>query len=165
MTFEECVKKYPKYKTFVGGYYTDQTFTAHSFEDVKDIDKWEYAPLDWGSGSLPFIVYIPEKDIFECWTYSYYTVQGYINETNNPNNFYPATYSEDFGWEKVDVNNLGDTVILEPIEVVDEDNEYYERVIQAAHTFDKEAFYNCHIMLTYDDVKHFCSNMEKNKVD
>ena len=161
MTFEECVKKYPKYKTFVGNYGMDSTFKAHCFEDVKDIDRWEYAPLDWGSGVLPFVVYNQVTDIFECWYYAYDTVQGYLNETENPNNFYPAIYNEDLGWEKVDVNNLRNIVILEPITPVDENNEYYERIIQAAHTFDKEAFYNCRIMLTYDDIKHFCSKMEE----
>ena len=160
MTFEECVKKYPKYKTFVGNYDMDSTFKAHCYEDVKDIDKWDYAPLDWGNGALPFVVYNPETDTFECWYYAYYTVQGYLNETELPSNFYPATYSEDFGWEKVDINNLGTTVILPPIPIVNEDNEYYERVIQAAKLFPLEEGYT--ILLTYDAIKNFCKKMEDN---
>lgn len=157
MTFEEVTKKYPLNTTYVGYFYHDESFTAHSYDDIKDIDRWDYAPLDWGSGSLPFIYYNEEHDEFECWTFSYYPVRGYLNETTNSNNFYPAIFSDDWNWEKVDVNNTEDIILVEP-ENIDKDYEYLERVEQAAKVWDEDALKCGKIFCTYDAIKNYFAN-------
>ena len=96
MNFEEVTKKYTLYTTYVGNFYCDEHFTAHSYNAVKDIDRWDCAPLDWGPGALPFVYYNEAKDEFDCWVFSYFPVNGYINETADPNNFYPAIFSDDW---------------------------------------------------------------------
>lgn len=157
MTFEEVTKKYPLHTTYVGNFTCDQHFTAHSYNDVKDIDQWDYAPLDWGSGVLPFIYYNKEQDRFDCMTFYYFPVRGYINETTDPNNFYPATNSEDFGWEKVDINNTHDIILVEP-ENIDKDYYFLERVEQAAKAWDEDAFNSGKIFCTYDAIKNYFAN-------
>ena len=157
MTFEEVTKKYPIRTTYVGNFYNDESFTAHCYDDVKDIDRWDYAPLDWGSGLLPFVYYNEEKDEFECWMFGYWPVMGYMNETADPNNFYPLTYSEDFGWEKVDFNSAEDIILIEP-ENIDAENKYLERVKQAAKYWDEEAFNGGKIFCTYDAIKNYFAN-------
>ena len=154
MTFEEVTKKYPIRTTYVGNFYSDQSFIAHCYDDIKDIDRWDYAPLDWGSGALPFIYYNEESDEFECWTFSYFPVMGYINETTNPNNFYPLTYSEWSGWEKVNFNSIKNIILVEP-ENIDMNYEYLERVEQAAKYWDEEAFNSGKIFCTYDAIKNY----------
>ena len=157
MTFEEVTKKYPMYTTYVGNFYNDESFRAHCYDDIKDIDRWNYAPLDWGSNALPFIYYNEEKDEFECWTFSYWSVMGYMNETANPNNFYPLTYSEDFGWEKVDFNSAENIILVEP-ENIDAEYRYLERVEQAAKCWNEEAFNSGKIFCTYDAIKNYFAN-------
>ena len=157
MTFEEVIKKYPLNTTYVGNFYHEESFTAHSYEDVKDIDRWDSPPFDWGSGCLPFVYYDEITDEFECWMFSYWPIAGYINETNNPNNFYPATYSEEYGWEKVDVNNTEDIILLEP-DNIDRNYEYLERVEQAAKVWDEEAFKRGKVFCTADAIKNYFAN-------
>ena len=157
MTFEEVVKKYPLHTTYVGRFYYDEHFTAHSYDDIKDIDRWDYAPLDWDSGILPFIYYNEAEDKFDCWVFSYYSVEGYINETINPNNFYPAVFTEEWNWEKVNINNTEDIILVEP-ENIDKDYEYLERVEQAAKVWDEDAFKRGKIFCTYDAIKNYFAN-------
>lgn len=155
MTFEEVTKKYPLYTTYVGQFYCDERFTAHFYDDIKDIDRWEFSPFDWGSGWLPFVYYNEANDEFECWSFVYFVVSGYINETIHPNNFYPAIFSADYSnWEKIDVNNTDDIILVEP-KNIDKDYEYLERIEQAAKVWDKEAFERGKIFCTADAIKNY----------
>ena len=158
MTFEEVVKKYPLHTTYVGDFYCDETFQASSLKDVIDIDHWEFAPFDWSSDSLPFVYYNTDTNQVEGWRFSFFPVAGYINDSDNPDQFQPATYSDDFGWEIVDFNEY--IVLLEP-ENIDPDYEYLTRVEQAAQLFDKEAFDQGLIFCTADAIKNYFGRKEE----
>lgn len=156
---------YPKYETLIGFYNHDQTFYAHSYNDIKDIDRWDEAPLDWLEGYLPFIVYCSEGR-FECYGFAYWRVEGYY--TSDGDDFDLVTHSDEFGWEVYDPFNMeNDMQILESD--YEEAEEYgwancrdYEwRVEQAAKRFDTEAYTEGRIFTSYDAVKIFCAQMEK----
>ena len=109
MTFENCVDKFPIWKTIIGNYGMDETFTISSKEGIDDIEHWHNSPLEWENDSdydcaYPFVVYVGEGK-FECWYFAGQRVNGYLNETTDPEKFFPATYSDDFGWEPYDPNN------------------------------------------------------------
>ena len=167
MTFEEVCRKYPKYTTLVGNYYNDENFEAHCYKDVENIDKWDYPPLEPILNSIPFIYYNTTTDKFECWLFSYDTVSGYINETDNPNNFYPLIYSESFGLEKIDFNS-SEYIIFTPNEEeaaklgFENPTDYAAREAQVTFHFDKEEYIKGNIFTSYDAVKNFCRKMENN---
>ncbi len=154
MTFEEVIKKYPPHTTYIGNFYCDERFTAHSYDDVKNIEKWDNAPLNCCPGTLPFIYYNETHDDFECWTFSYYPVSGYINDDINTNNFYPAVFTDEWGWEKIDVNNTEDIILIKP-DNIDNGYDYLARVEQAAKVWNEEAFRRGKIFFTYEEIKNY----------
>ena len=106
MTFNECIKEFPIWKTIIGNYGMDGNFTIESKEAIDDIENWPDCPLEWRNDSTydcayPFVVYVGNNK-FECWYFTGQRVNGYLNESADSGAFYPATYSEDFGWEPFD---------------------------------------------------------------
>lgn len=178
MTFEECVKEFPLDKTIIGNYASDQTFYIKNPEDIEGIENWPDPPLEWAQdttvyeGSYPFIVYEGNGE-FVCWYYCGFTVSGYLNETENPNCFYPATYSEDFGWERFDPHdrdNYNMSYEIPDYKLRDElmgMGRLKNRIMghkwmteQVAYHFDVEKYLGGEIITTYEQLKEFV-NSEK----
>lgn len=163
MTFKECVESFPIYDTLVGRYDSDQSFSVPRGKNIDDIETWSENPFWEDSSCYSFVVFLPLIKKFECWNFSFSRVNGYINSSANPKNFYPATYSEDFGWEKVDPK-FEDQIILPdeelaktmgwPIEL-----DYYLinkwRREQVAYLFDKDAYQSGYIFTSPEAVKKF----------
>ena len=157
---ENIQKLYPIGDTLIGFYSNDGDFIANCFDDVKDIDRWDYAPLDWGEGALPFVVYNGES--FICWAFCYDRVCGYYTEDGE--NYKLVTNSPDFGYEITDPNSHDENhIILTPDadwHMAYEDACSYENMVEtAAWLFDKDAYKAGKIFTTYDAVKIFCSKM------
>lgn len=102
MKFDECVVKYPIQHTLVGYYDSDQYFRLPIGGNVDDIEHWQNPPFQDGEGCYSFITYDPFIRDFTCWQFIFQRVEGYINNSNDPNNFFPAICSKDFNWEKID---------------------------------------------------------------
>ena len=99
MTFKNCVENFPLEETWVGSYSEDETFSiARPGPEFTEEDE-----LFWEDDScVSFVVWNPTDKQFHHIFYGFWPVKGYITETNDTDDFYPATYSPDFGWEKVD---------------------------------------------------------------
>lgn len=163
MTLEQIKEKYPLNATFIGWYENSGDFLADSLEDVLDIDRWEFPPLDWGNGVLPFVVYDVDRDVFDCWEFNYFPVSGYLNTTGLPYDFNVVTFAEDFGWNMPDPEDI----ILVPDEELAQHygwNNCYDyewRVEQAAAEWNHELYEQGYILTSYDAVKNFVANGKK----
>ena len=174
MNFKTIQEYFPMEKTLIGFYSTDQKFKAHCYSDVKNIDQWNYAPLDWATGYYPFIYYNEENDEFECWMFSAWPVRGYYTNDTEGENYQLITIEPDFGVEIIDPFNYDDYhKLLQPYAEDDyeekilqlyADDEYRQQLELAAYRWNPEAYMNGEIMTTYDAVKNFCANMEKSKI-
>lgn len=172
MTFEECVKEFPIWKTIIGEYKTNLDFTIYTANDIDNIEHWNNIPLEWPQGegpecSYPFIVYVGNNK-FECYFFSGIRVCGYLNETENPNLFFPATYSNNFQWEAYNFTldkyknmrsftpnyELRDELVSlgKPVEDMTGHDWMNEQV---AYTFDSEKYLNGEIFTTFDQIKEF----------
>ena len=172
MTFENCVDKFPIWKTIIGNYGMDETFTISSKEGIDDIEHWHNSPLEWENDSdydcaYPFVVYVGEGK-FECWYFAGQRVNGYLNETTDPEKFFPATYSDDFGWEPYDPNNRDNYNALFFIPDMGLKDELIEagrikKIIfghkwmneQVAYMYDSEKYMNGEIFTTFEQIKKF----------
>ena len=171
MDFKTIQEYFPMEKTLIGFYSTDQSFKAHCFEDVKDIDRWEFPPLDYATGCYPFVYYNEEWDKFECWMFAAWPVQGYYTNDVYGEDYQLITNEPDFGVEIVDPFDHDEYHIVfkpyaeddyeEKILQLYADDEYRQQLELAAYRWNPEAYINGKIMTTYDAVKNFCSNMEK----
>lgn len=163
MTFKNCIEYFPMYDTLVGSYSTDQSFSVPAGKNVDDIDEWDNNPFweDWSCYS--FVVFLPQIKKFECWNFCFYRVKGYLNETYDTDEFYPATYSEDFGWEKIDpfakeseqVTVPDDELAMQlgwPLEDYKKDKWRREQV---AYLFDAESYLNGFTFTSAEAVKKF----------
>lgn len=170
MDFKTIQEYFPMKKTLIGFYSTDQSFQAHCFEDVKDIDTWKYSPLSRGTGYYPFIYYNEEQDEFECWIFAYRFVQGYYTDDVNGEDYQLITNEPDFGIEIIDpFHHDKYHIIFTPYA----QNDYEEIILQlyahdkyrqqlelAAYRWNPKAYIDGKIMTTYDAVKNFCITME-----
>ena len=111
------------------------------------------------------MVFEPQEKKFRCWSFIFSRVSGYINETEDFEEFYPASYSEDFGWEKIDPfnPNLEDQVVLPDDELawklnwpVAKDSEDKWRREQVAYLFNAESYLNGFTFTNPDALKIFC---------
>ena len=171
MTFENCVDKFPIWKTIIGNYGMDETFTISSKEGIDNIEEWKDCPLEWENDSdydcaYPFVVYVGEGK-FECWYFAGQRVNGYLNETADPEKFFPATYSDDFGWEPYDPNNKDNynTLFFIPDmglkdKLIEEGR--IKKVFghkwmneQIAYMYDNEKYMNGEIFTTFEQIKKF----------
>ena len=162
MNLKDIQKYYPIHDTVVGFYDQDGDFVADCYDDVKDIDRWEFAPLDWGDGAFPFVVYDGEK--FNCWVFCYFHVCGYYTE--DCKNYKLVTYSHDEGYEVIDPNDCDENHIILVADAANfgtyKEAAKYENMIEtAAYTFDAEAYREGKIFTTYDDLKNFCKELEE----
>ena len=160
MTLKELQEQFPTGTTVAGFYDLEQKFNAHDYYEVQNIDMWPNAPLDWGFGAYPFIRYNNEDDCFECWVFIYKPVSGYIFKETKDSGVC-ASYSKDFGWQTFEdadtVFTINDEWMKENFS--NEERPLYEnRVEQAAHFFDPQAYDEGRILTTYDAVKEFCSD-------
>ena len=171
MTFENCIDKFPIWKTIIGNYGMDETFTISSKEGIDDIEHWHNSPLEWENDSdydcaYPFVVYVGEGK-FECWYFAGQRVNGYLNETDDPEKFFPATYSDDFGWEPYDPNNRDNYNALFFIPDMGLKDELIEagrikKIFghkwmneQIAYMYDSEKYMNGEIVTTFEQIKKF----------
>ena len=105
MTLEECKDSFPIGQTFIGTFTQDGTIASYSFDEVENIEKWNYSPLYEADYVIPFVYYNKKRNTLECWYFGYEEVSGYLTEDGE--DFQPMVYSEDFGWE-----NIGETEII-----------------------------------------------------
>ena len=160
MDLKTIKENYPIRDTLVGYYYDDGDFVADCYDDVKNIDRWEYAPLDWCEGAFPFIVY--DGNIFTYWIFNYSRVSGYYTEDGE--HYKLVTYSRDNGYEVIDALTSDYTILKPDIETYGDKAIPYENMLEvAAKTFSPTAYEEGRILTTYDDVKIFCSKLEENK--
>lgn len=164
MTFEECVKNFPLRDTLIGSYSTEQSFTLSQPEGVYDIADWRDSPFWEDESCYSFIVYCPESNKFECWSFLFDRVCGYINESEDVNNFYPATCTDSFGWSKIDPLDprLEDQITLPDIELAKEKGWPLEdirerkwRREQVAYLFDREAYNKGYIFTSHKAIIDF----------
>lgn len=172
MTFEECVKEFPIWKTIIGNYGMDGDFSIDKKEAIDNIENWHDCPLEWENNNndydcaYPFVVF--ENGKFECWYFAGQRVNGYLNESTDPNNFFPATYSEDFGWEPYnpDSKDNYNTSYFVPDYILQDELIAQGRIKsrmfgdkwlreQVAYTFDSEKYLNGEIFTTFDQIKEF----------
>ena len=171
MTFEECVKEFPIWQTVIGNYGMDGNFTLSAKEAINDIEDWPDCPLEWHNDSTydcayPFVVYVGDNK-FECWYFAGQRVNGYLNESTNPDAFYPATYSEDFGWEPFNPNDQYNynTCYFIPNERLRDELVEQGRIKkvfghkwmteQVAYTYDNEKYMNGEIFTSFEQIKKF----------
>ena len=160
MKFKDCVKNFPLNDTLVGYYDTEQSFSISVGRSVDNIEKWRDNPFWEDDNSYAFITYEPFDNKFTCWNFLFDRVKGYLNETDDPDNFYPATHSEDFGWIKIDPSDPkvifpDDKLAIKlgwPLEELTTDK--YRRE-QVAYLFDPENYLNGYILTSPDAIKKF----------
>lgn len=162
MDFKTIQEYYPMGKTFVGFYSTDQSFRAHSYEEVKNIDQWVCAPLDWTINYYPFIFYNEETDCFECWVFTGWQVKGYYTDDVDGENYQLIINRPDFGIEIIDTNRndiiftpYPEDDIEEKIIKIHEDDEYRTTLELIAYRWNPIQYLKGNIMTTYDAVKYF----------
>lgn len=168
MDFQDIVEKYPLHDTLIGEYGTDYSFEVNKLSQVIDIDKWIYAPLDWGENYMPFIRYQDNK--FECWYFAYNRVCGYFTADEEGFN-YKLVIKFNNNYEIIDPDNLKNskTKIMIPDEVdcalYDCDwNRMvaYENMLEhVARVFDPIAYKEGRILTSYDAIKKFVAKLEK----
>lgn len=165
MTFKNCIENFPIHDTLVGRYDSEQTFTITDPHSIDHIEKWDDNPFWEDNSCYSFVVFEPQEKKFRCWSFIFSRVSGYINETEDFEEFYPASYSEDFGWEKIDPfdPNLEDQVTLPDDELAIELGwplaKYREdkwRREQVAYLFDAESYLNGFTFTSLDALKNFC---------
>lgn len=164
MTFMDCVIDFPRNHTLVGFYETEQSFSVPSGCNVDDIEQWRDNPFWEDDSCYSFVEFEPATKRFIVWTFSFFRVRGYINETNDYDEFYPAVYSEEFGWEPIDsfYSDAGDTILVPdgelamalgwPLEELQDDKWRRE---QAAYMFNPEAYSNGLIFTSPEAIKKF----------
>ena len=165
MDFTDIQKKYPLQDTIIGFYDSDQSFTVDNFEQVKNIDRWEYAPLDWGDSVMPFVRFNGEE--YECWFFGYDRVCGYYYDGKQ---YGLVTFNSEFGTE-ITFPNKSDKyhIIMTPDEEDlkqynndwDEACQYENMIEHVARVFDPQAYKEGRIFTTYDGIKNFVYNREK----
>ena len=175
MTFQECITKFPIFKTYVGnyGYFSDEPDLIITSE--QDIEKLQYSdepPLEWENNSdydfsFPFIIYEGENT-FSRWYFSAYIVSGYLNETDEDDQFFPATYSEDSGWAIYNplIHDTVQTLYFVPDyklqEQLLEQGRLPHKIFgakwmteQVAYSFDKDKYLRGEIITNYKQLKEF----------
>jgi len=169
MTFKQCVENFPLINTLVGTYSTDQSFSVPRGSDVDDIEKWDNNPFWEDDSCYSFVVFIPTTKKFECWSFVFSRVRGYINETSEDDEFYPATYTEGFGWEKIDPFDprLEDQITLPDLELAEQlewpSGNYAQdkwRRKQVAYLFDAESYLNGFTFTSAAALKNFVKNRQ-----
>ena len=171
MTFEECVKEFPIWQAVIGNYGMDGNFTLTAKEAIDDIEDWPDCPLEWNNDNAydcayPFVVYVGDNK-FECWYFAGQRVNGYLNESADPDAFYPATYSDDFGWEPFDPENsnnyntmyftFNDELRKKLMDKGRIDKLFGHKWMteQVAYMYDNEKYMNGEIFTTYEQIKKF----------
>lgn len=149
--FTEIMKKYPLQDTIIGFYDYDRSFKADNYEQIANIEDWDYAPLTWGESVIPFICFNGED--YGCWYFGYDKVCGYYYDGKN---YGLVTFNTDFGTEITFPDKETDEYHI--IIVPDEKN-ITKRI---AKTFNLEAYNEGKIFTTYDELKNFVRNREKN---
>lgn len=164
MTFKQCVENFPRFRTLVGTYNTEQSFTVLPGCTINNIEQWPDNPFWEDSSCYSFVVFEPQDKKFVVWTFSYFHVCGYINETDDPEEFYPAIYSKDFGWEKIDpwdpqfkeqVTTSDDELAIEMGWPLDEIEKRKWRREQVAYLFDAESYLNGFTFTSAEALKNF----------
>lgn len=164
MTFKECIENFPREHTLVGFYDTEQSFGVPRGRNIDDIEKWKDNPFWEDDTCYSFVEFEPATRRFIVWTFCFYRVCGYINETDDYEEFYPATYSDGCGWELVDpFDSSTDNIVLVPddelamalgwpLKELCKDKWRRE---QAAYLFNPEKYSNGLIFTSPDTIKKF----------
>ena len=155
MTLKEAKENYPIYDTIAGFYDCQQTFKCNNVKQIENIENWSNPPLPSPQeGYFNFIRYMGDNE-FECWTFAYYRVSGYLT-LDEYDNFIPMVYSEDFGWEEADpgVEN-GLYTVFAP-------EEFGKSVTaeQVAEAFDPEAYADGYIFFSPEEIINFVKRGE-----
>lgn len=164
MTFKNCTEYFPMYDTLVGSYSTDQSFSVPAGKNVDDIETWRDDPFWEDNSCYSFVTFNPDAKKFTVWIFAFWRVNGYINETDDPEEFFPATGSEDFGWQKIDpwdpqfedqVTTPDDELAMEMGWPLDEIKEKKWRREQVAYLFDAYSYLNGFTFTSAEALKKF----------
>jgi len=163
MTFKNCIENFPLNDTLVGYYDTEQSFSVPANCNIDDIEEWRDNPFWEDSSCYSFITFDPAIKKFTCWRFLFARVKGYINETYDYDEFYPATYIEDSGWEKIDPFNKNENQIVLPDDELayeigwplDRLNEPQWQREHVAYLFDVDSYMNGFTFTTPNAVKNF----------
>jgi hypothetical protein len=156
MRFKDCTEYFPIFDTLVGSY--------QPFASISATEEWRENPFWEDSSCYSFVTFDPDTKKFTAWSYSFWRVNGYINETDDPEEFYPAVCSEDYGWEKVDPWNyqsndqviaLDDELAIEMDWPLDEIKERKWRREQVAYLFDTDSYLNGFTFTNIEALKKF----------
>lgn len=149
MTFKNCVEYYPLDESWVGEYFDEP------ISKDENMFFWE------DDSCVSFVVWDPQDKLFHSIHFGFFPVKGYINDTDDPNEFYPATYSDDFGWEKVDPFNEDivfapddETAIMLGIPLEHYKEKRWRREI-IAYFYDTEAYCNGWIFTSLESLNKF----------
>lgn len=147
MKLKEAMENYPMHETLVGFYDCESSFICDNIEQLADADEWVVPPFTLPQeGYFNFVRYMGDHK-FECWTFSYYRVSGYLT-VDDYDNFIPMVYSEDFGWEEA-FDGVYDTIIAP--------DEYGKTVTveDVAMHFDEESYNDGTIFTSIEQLRNF----------
>ncbi len=160
MTFKQCTENFPLNDTWVGEYSEEDTDVI----SIKYQTKFtEEDMLFWEDDScISFVIWDPIDKMFHHIYYGFFPVKGYLTEEDNDGNFYPATYSPDFGWEKVDPFHGEDQIFVPDEELAIElgiplehykEKQWRREII--AYSYDIEAYCNGWIFTSLESLNKF----------
>lgn len=171
MDLKTIQTNFPINASLIGSYSYERDFEAHCYNDVADIDRWDYAPLDWALWYYPFVFYNEDKDIFECWFFSGQPICGYY--TQDGIDYQLVTNDLDFGIEVTEPISTDkyripfSSVCLTPREQsiyeLYKDDAYRLQLELLAYRWNPDAYDKGKIFTTYDAIKNFCTRMEDAK--
>lgn len=129
MTLKTIQEYYPTNNTWVGFFDTDGAHHFENIEDIKNIDYWDDSPFYNDNNTISFLEYL-SGDEYRRWCFGFFKVQGYFTN-GDYDDFYPMIYSDDFGWEKIDVDIEDDQdIIIEP-PIEEEGETYMSKIVTA----------------------------------
>lgn len=148
-----AMNEYPRHRTIVGNFEHDQTFTISRYQAILDIDRWDEAPLDWGEGVIPFVLYVNGE--FHCWAFVYDRIYGYCtrDDTDDYQLMIKIPDSNTFKF----IDPLSDMII------VAKENDYESFIAALAQHLPAHFKYEA-VFFTYDAIKNFCYKLMKNGI-
>lgn len=148
-----AMNEYPRHRTIVGNFEHDQTFTISRYQAILDIDRWDEAPLDWGEGVIPFVLYVNGE--FQCWAFVYDHIYGYCTQDD----------TDDYQLIVLDLkaNTFKFIDPLSDVVIVAKENDYESFIAALAQRLPSYFKYEA-VFFTYDAIKYFCYKLMKDGI-
>lgn len=129
MTLKTIKEYYPCDSTYVGFFDSDYAFKFLNLKDIENIDDWNDTPFYDNENCKSFLEYCGDNN-YKSWFFGFFKVQGYFTD-GDYDNFYPMIYSDDFGWEKIDIDIEDDQHILIAPPCEEDSETYISKIIMA----------------------------------